>query len=124
MANKGRPSWDELHRRNRELERKLDDMKVAMKEADRAIKYYHLERWVATPMHPKQTEAVLEYLHGRGIPNPREGKKLNEWEGEEKYEEVMELELLPNVRHFVVHYVYVIDSGETHSYQVWALVPA
>lgn len=126
MSKKGRPPYDEVVRENKRLQAKVESLQIAMREANRLVRIYHADAWVATPLHSAQEAAVIEKIvNSRGI-NPREGLLLNTYEdGTEKWEDRWEPDewVLPNCRWFLVHYEYSPEEGIVN-YKVWGMVPA
>lgn len=122
----GRPSYDEVLRENKRLQAKVDSLQTAMREANRLVRIYHADAWVATPLHPAQEAAIMDRVQEYCSRNVREGVLLNTYEdGTEKWEQTWMPDdwLLPNCRWFLVHYEYQEEQG-TFNYRVWGMMPA
>jgi hypothetical protein len=117
-------TYAELLQERNWLQKKVDRLERAIKEADRSIHLYHVSDWIAVPLPHQQEKAIREAIeNGRGLP-AREGKLLSSVDGEERWEQVWEDEYqtLPGQRHYLVRYTFTQDEGIT-DVRPWLLVP-
>lgn len=121
-----RPKYDDVIAENSKLKAKVKDLERAIAMADRAIKRYHCQEWIATPLATEQHDAVVEQLSNRrhGIVPAREGRRLSEGDGIERWEDMLEddIGILPNIRHYLIHYSYTPEEGISQI-KLWALIP-
>ncbi len=111
-------SWAELKAENVKLKAKLDELQYAMKVADRHPISYDAHRWIAIPLHAKQKDAVREYFEERLT-----YCDYKEVDGDRRYEEVQEAEILPEFKRYLIRYTTDAEGNPVDVPSIWGLEP-
>jgi hypothetical protein len=112
-------NWAELKAENKMLKLKLDELKSAMKIADRHPVRYQAMSWIAVPLHEKQADLVTAHFDElRRYDDYRPGS-----DGDKNFEEIHESDVLPEYRFYLLRYATDAQGNDVSSLKVWGLLP-
>lgn len=111
-------TYAELLAENKKLTRRLEELRLAMKQADRHPLSYDSCHWIAIPLHVKQNTLVTEHFRDRL--SYCAYKEV----GDERYwEEIQESDVLPEFRQYLIRYTTDIEGNMIAPVKVWGLEP-
>lgn len=83
-----KPSYDDLRQKVAKLESRIKELETAMKQADRAVVGYPVERWVSLPLPDKQLKAIKDVIADQVSNQYANGKLLRRDNGVELWEDI------------------------------------
>jgi len=112
-------TWAQLHAENVKLKWQLNELKQAMRIADRHPVRYEAVSWIAIPLHARQIGPVLDRLADRKCYDDYKTDAA----GNRLYEEMCESDILPEYRFYLLHYMTDAEGNDLGEDKVWGLEP-